>query len=55
MVRNQNTTNYSRVTIVLDGDLAKRIRSLQAKKIQRVNSSVSFSSMINDVLRKSLK
>ena len=41
-----------RVTIMLDDDLDKKLRLLQAKLIQSTNQSVSFSEVINDLLRK---
>ena len=44
-----------RVTIMIDEDLDKKIRLLQAKMIQRTSSSTSYSSVINDVLKKRLK
>jgi hypothetical protein len=44
-----------RVTIMLDNDLDKKIRLLQAKKIQTTTSSVSFSKVLNQVLRDSIK
>jgi len=44
-----------RVTIMLDNDLDKKLRSIQAKAIQSTTSSVSFSKAINEVLRTSLK
>jgi hypothetical protein len=44
-----------RVTIMLDSDLDKKMRLLQAKKIQTTTSSVSFSNVLNQVLRDSLK
>ena len=44
-----------RVTIMLADDLDKKIRFIQAKKIQSIQSSYSFSSALNDVLRKGLK
>ncbi|MEK6829267.1 MAG: hypothetical protein AABY15_04005 [Nanoarchaeota archaeon] len=40
-----------RVTIMLDSDLAKKIRLKQAKKIQTENVSYSFSQALNDSLR----
>jgi len=43
-----------RITIMLGDDLEKKVRSYQAKKIQKENSSYSFSKAINDVLRKSI-
>ena len=36
---------------MLSDDLDKKIRILQAKKIQATNQSVSYSRVLNDVLR----
>ncbi|MDH3677750.1 MAG: hypothetical protein OEQ12_05555 [Nitrosopumilus sp.] len=44
-----------RVTIMLDTDIDKKMRQLQAKMIQNTSSSVSFSNVLNQVLRDSLK
>jgi hypothetical protein len=44
-----------RVTIVLDDDLLKKLREKQAKLIKESVKSVSFSSVINQILRKSFK
>jgi predicted transcriptional regulator len=44
-----------RVTIVLDDDLVKKLRTIQSKKITKSKASVSFSSIVNEELRKSLK
>ena len=44
-----------RITIMLNSDIAKKLRSLQAKKIRESASSVSFSRIINEVLEKGLK
>ena len=44
-----------RVTIMIDDDLAKKIRTLQAKRILSTSSAVSFSKILNDVARKGLK
>ena len=43
-----------RVTIMIDDDLDKKVRLKQAKLIQKTNSSVSFSKVINDTIRKCL-
>lgn len=40
---------------MLDNDLDKKIRNRQAKLIQQEQSSVSFSRVLNDILRKQLK
>jgi hypothetical protein len=44
-----------RVTVMLDSDVAKKLRVKQSKNIQDCKCSVSFSRVINDVLRKGLK
>jgi len=44
-----------RVTIVLDGDLDKKLRIIQAREIQSTGGSVSYSRVINEALRNSLK
>ena len=44
-----------RVTIMIDDDLDKKLRHLQAKTIQQTQSSCSYSRMLNETLRKSLK
>jgi len=43
-----------RITIILDDDNIKKLRTIQAKKIKESTKSVSFSRVINDVLRKKL-
>ena len=40
---------------MIDDDLDKKMRMLQAKMIQTTVSSVSFSNVLNTVLRESLK
>jgi len=45
----------NRVTIVLDDDNDKKLRLRQAKLIRESSKSVSFSRVINDILRKHLK
>ena len=44
-----------RITILIDEDLDKKLRSLQAKLILETSSSISYSQIINDTLRKSIK
>jgi hypothetical protein len=44
-----------RITIMIDDDLDKKLRLIQAKEIQSTSSSVSFSSIMNKVLTKGLK
>jgi len=43
-----------RVTIIIDDDIDKKLRILQAKIIQQTQSSRSYSSVVNDALRKVL-
>ncbi len=45
----------TRVTIMLDDDLVKKIRTLQAGLIKESNSSVSFSKVINQCIKKGIK
>jgi len=44
-----------RVTIVLDDDLAKKLHEIQAKLIRETTKSVSFSKVLNETIRVSLK
>lgn len=44
-----------RVTLVLDDDLIKKLRIIQAKKITKSNTHVSFSGVVNSELRKVVK
>ena len=44
-----------RITVMLDDDNIKKLRALQAKKIKESTKSVSFSRVLNDVLRKGIK
>ncbi len=41
-----------RVTIIIDDELDKKLRLLQAKKIEKENSSVSYSAILNEYVRK---
>jgi len=44
-----------RITIMMDSEIAKKLRVLQAKKLKDSSSSVSFSRIVNEVLEKGLK
>jgi len=44
-----------RVTIMLNSEIAKKLRKMQAKKLLETSSTVSFSRIINEVLEKGLK
>ncbi len=43
-----------RITIMLDDDIAKKLRLRQAKLVKISKKSVSFSKVINEVLRSAL-
>ena len=43
-----------RITIMIDDDLDKKIRLVQAKQITKTIESVSFSRTINGILRQGL-
>ena len=45
----------TRITIVLDDDLLKKLRVKQGNLLQNSSKSVSFSRVINTELRRSLK
>ncbi|MFQ5439871.1 MAG: hypothetical protein ACE5DL_00250 [Nitrosopumilaceae archaeon] len=44
-----------RITIMLDDDLLKKLHEIQAKQIKDSTKSVSFSAVLNETVRKSLK
>lgn len=44
-----------RITIVIDDDLDKKLRLIQAKQISKNSESVSFSRVINTELRRQLR
>ena len=44
-----------RITITLDKNLESELRNIQAEKIQTSNKSVSFSEIINHILKDGLK
>lgn len=43
-----------RITFLIDDDTYKRLRSKQASEIKKTASTISFSKIINDALKKSL-
>lgn len=43
-----------RHTILLDDDIEQILRKMQAEQIKKTNRSVSFSSLINQTLKKAL-
>ena len=44
-----------RVTVLFEEDVLKKLRDLQAKKIKNTKESVSFSALINEVVRNGKK
>ena len=44
-----------RITILLDAEFMKKIRLHQTKLIQKTKKAVSFSKVLNDVLKEGLK
>ena len=44
-----------RITVLMDDDLDKKLRLMQARQISKTNSSVSYSKVINQTLRAQLK
>ena len=44
-----------RITIVVDDNLDKELRIIQAKMIQKENKSISYSQGVNLTLKKELK
>jgi hypothetical protein len=49
-----NKASCKRITIILDNDLLKKLHEIQAKQIKQSSKSVSFSRVLNEVLRKGL-
>ncbi len=43
-----------RITFMIDEDLDKKIRLYQAKKMQKENSTYSYSRAINDIIKKGI-
>ena len=44
-----------RLSIMLDEDLNKKLRLKQAKMLKKSKKGISFSAVLNDTLRESLK
>jgi hypothetical protein len=44
-----------RVTVMIGYDVDKKLRIIQANAIQKTKSSVSYSSIINQVVKKNIK
>jgi len=44
-----------RITVMIEDEVIEKLRILQAKQIKEKTSAVSFSHVINEVLKKNLK
>ncbi len=44
-----------RITIMLDDDLITRLRKIQAEQIRKSDKNVSFSQVINQAIKNTLK
>ena len=55
LIKSECHTMNHRITIVLDGDLLKKLREKQAKLIKESTKSISLSSVVNKALRKGIK
>ena len=44
-----------RITIVMEDAIVKKLREKQARLIKETSESVSFSAVINDIIRKNIK
>ncbi len=44
----------NRITIAIDTEIEKELRTMQAELIKKTNKSVSFSKVLNDILKKGL-
>jgi hypothetical protein len=44
-----------RITIMIEDIIDKKLRLIQAKEISNTSSSISYSQVVNDMLRKQLK
>jgi predicted CopG family antitoxin len=48
-------SNYNRVTITIEKDVVKSLREIQARLIRNTTEHMSFSQVINIVLKEGLK
>jgi len=45
----------NRITIAIDRELEKELRTMQAELIKKTNKSVSFSQVLNNILKEGLR
>lgn len=55
MVRTSTEGKAKRITIMVDNDLDKKVRLRQARLIQTDQKTHSYSSVINELIRKALR
>lgn len=44
-----------RISVVVEEDVVKKLKHIQAKKLLKADGNVSFSQIVNDQLKKSLR
>lgn len=44
-----------RITIIISDELVSKLRKIQAEQIKKTDKNVSFSHVINEILRKTVK
>ena len=44
-----------RITLLMDDELVWKLREIQAKLLKKTHKSISFSKVVNDVIRKGIK
>jgi hypothetical protein len=55
VIKKKESHMSKRITIMIDDVLNKKIRWLQAKMIQKENKLISYSFVVNSLLKNSLK
>ena len=50
-----NVNVSKRITIIIGEDIDKKLRLIQSKQIAKTNSSISYSQVLNEAIRKQLK
>ncbi len=45
----------NRITIAIDTEIEKKLRTMQAELIKKTNKSVSFSQVLNNILKEGLR
>jgi hypothetical protein len=50
-----NGSNYDRVTISMNQDVSKNLRTIQSNLIRNTNENISFSQVVNLILEEGIK